>query len=400
MASFTQIPRLGNSSRHPQSSRGRGGGRRYGQAQGNLSGEDSSANGQSKDWIVQQTDQDAINARISTAELGYIDDPYARIFAPKVDMRYQLLPGMNRGTYVRTMAIDLLVDAFLALSPHSSSDKLNTHPQSNRQIISLGAGSDTRYFRILASRAKNPSTPFCPLIYHELDFPENTTKKISSIRSSPDLSSLLHLSNGPPPEAYMPEDTAALYTQAYNIHPLDLRDLPNLPILPNLSRTAPTLLLSECCLIYLPDTSANAILLHLANTLFAPPVPLALALYEPIRPDDSFGRKMVSNLAERGIELQTLHKYASPDLQLERLRELGFAGGCGAADVNFLWERWVEQEEKERVGRLEWLDEIEEWRLMARHYCVTWGWRDGEGADIFWRWRTIERPGEGGDHIA
>ncbi len=65
---------------------------------------------------------------------------------------------------------------------------------------------------------------------------------------------------------------------------------------------------------------------------------------------------------------------------------LGFEGGQGAVDVDFVWERWVQEEEKERVGRLEMLDEVEEWRLLGRHYCVGWGWRENR----------IDREGENG----
>jgi [phosphatase 2A protein]-leucine-carboxy methyltransferase len=97
---------------------------------------------------------------------------------------------------------------------------------------------------------------------------------------------------------------------------------------------------------------------------------------------------MVSNLLARGIVLQTLKKYASLTRQRERLKVRGFSGGQQAADVDFLWEVWVGGGEKERVKRLEMLDELEEWRLLARHYCVAWGWR-GTG--------LIEREGEGGE---
>ena len=44
-----------------------------------------------------------------------------------------------------------------------------------KQIISLGAGSDTRFFRI---RHKFPSAK---LRYHELDFPANTARKVKRL---------------------------------------------------------------------------------------------------------------------------------------------------------------------------------------------------------------------------
>lgn len=113
-----------------------------------------------------------------------------------------------------------------------------------------------------------------------------------------------------------------------------------------------------------------------------------MILYEPINPHDAFGKVMVSNLAARGIELQTLKKYGSLAAQKERLKSYGFGGGAeggggiGVADVNFLWEE-VNEEEKARVASLEMVDEVEEWRLLAGHYCVVWGWRNGvSGAEI------------------
>lgn len=114
-----------------------------------------------------------------------------------------------------------------------------------------------------------------------------------------------------------------------------------------------------------------------------------MVLYEPIRPDDAFGRTMVANLATRGIQLQTLQEYASLEAQRRRLRELGLDRGQVAADVDFIWERWVNEREKERVAGLEMLDEMEEWRLLARHYCVAWGWRDTPGG-VFEGWREME----------
>lgn len=98
---------------------------------------------------------------------------------------------------------------------------------------------------------------------------------------------------------------------------------------------------------------------------------------------------MVSNLAARGIELRTLHKYESLEAQRERLKMYGFAGGQVVKDINAVWDA-VGGEERERVGRLEMVDEVEEWQLLAGHYCVAWGWRDGEEE------RVLGRCGEAG----
>ena len=102
---------------------------------------------------------------------------------------------------------------------------------------------------------------------------------------------------------------------------------------------------------------------------------------------------MVSNLAARGIALQTLHRYDSLDAQVERMKQYGLQDGQGAVDVEFLNEHWIDEEEKGRIASLEMLDEVEELNMLARHYCVAWGWRDGTtddgGGGIWEGWRNV-----------
>ena len=181
------------------------------------------------------------------------------------------------------------------------------------------------------------------------------------------------------------EDGTCLYSREYNVHAIDLRSLPNLPTspepLPNLQSNLPTLLISECCLIYLPPSDADAILKYFTTAVFPPHTPLGIIVYEPINPNDAFGRVMVQNLATRGIVLQTLKKYGSLERQRARLKMLGFSTRQEAGDVEFLWEHWISREEKERVAQVEMLDEVEEWKMLAQHYCVAFGWRNGSSVD-------------------
>ncbi|OJD26972.1 hypothetical protein ACJ73_01642 [Blastomyces percursus] len=352
-----------------------------------------------KDKIIQQTDTDASVSRLSAVELGYLHDPFAQVLANGRGIGSRRYPIINRGTYVRTAALDSLIQRFLNTN--------ETSPR-KRQIISLGAGSDTRVFQLLS---KDPSLA---LVYHELDFPTNTATKIKVIRSSPLLGRTLGIHR--PEDANISADGYTLHSKYLHIHPINLRTLSTSSsptLLQGVDRTLPTLLISECCLIYLSPTDAFNVLSYFTQTVFPPSsmtstalstpeltstpaasassVPLALILYEPIRPDDPFGRTMVANLATRGIHLQTLHRYASLSAQRERLQGHGFVSGQGAADVDFIWERWISEEEKERVARLEMLDEIEEWKLLASHYCVAWGWREEnpEGG-VFEEWKEME----------
>ncbi|KAL2823353.1 S-adenosyl-L-methionine-dependent methyltransferase [Aspergillus cavernicola] len=386
--SASQIPNL-NTLR-----RGAGRGRLRGR--GGHEGPGSGSRGHN-DRVVQGTDNDASVSRLSAVGLGYLDDPHARALTPP-GQETRRLPIINRGTYVRTTAIDQLVSRFLGSTPGSDP----TWKQKKKQIISLGAGSDTRVFRLLSSpEAQNN------LVYHEIDFAVNNAAKIKAIRGT----ALLQRVLGRLEDVTISDGGDELHSRAYHIHPVDLRTLAQraenetLPATSPVNRlqetvdtTLPTLLLSECCLIYLSPNEADGVVRFFTQTLFPPSddrtETLALVLYEPIRPDDAFGRTMVANLATRGIQLQTLHKYASLGAQRKRLDEQGFDGGQAAADVDFLWGRWVGEEEKERVAGLEMLDEMEEWKLLAQHYCVAWGWR--EGSTWFDGWRELEeQPAEG-----
>lgn len=300
---------------------------------------------------------------------------------------------------MRTTTIDELVARFLG--PCSSENK------QRKQIISLGAGSDTRVFRFLSSR----QTP--DFIYHELDFAVNTTAKISAIRSTPELQSVLGIDPSGSEknnQVTVSEAGDALHSSSYHVHPIDLRSLSayNDPaqVLPGVETGLPTLLISECCLIYLSPAEAEKVVTFFTEGLFGSGnisssdggaqtgntdvAPLGLILYEPIRPNDAFGEVMVSNLAARGIQLQTLHKYASLEAQRNRFREQGFGAGQAAGDIEFIWKSWVSDEEKERVAGLEMLDELEEWELLARHYCIAWGWRDRDDISAFAGWKDLQ----------
>lgn len=271
------------------------------------------------------------------------------------------------GTYVRTTAIDRLVNSFINSSSSSQT----------KQIVSLGAGSDTRYFRI---KSTNP-TAASSLIYHEFDFAAVTSRKIASLlRGEPSLATSMLAD----PKLFIDATAGSLTSPSYYIHPLDIRGLhPGCPLPVGIDKSLPTLFISECCLIYLAPTEADNILKWITQDFASS---IGLVLYEPIGGEDAFGKVMIQNLAARGIVLKTLKKYSSLERQKERLRMLGFGKGQDAADVEFIHDNWMGEGEKERIAKLEMLDEMEEWQLLARHYCVAWGWRDVGDGDLFAGW--------------
>lgn len=88
---------------------------------------------------VRQTDSDAAIARLSAVKLGYLQDHFIRFLVQRPHLQPPRPPLINIGTYVRSEAIDRLVNEWLELS--SAEGK-------KCQIVSMGAGSDTRFWRI------------------------------------------------------------------------------------------------------------------------------------------------------------------------------------------------------------------------------------------------------------
>ncbi|KAK4140636.1 S-adenosyl-L-methionine-dependent methyltransferase [Dichotomopilus funicola] len=346
--------------------RGRGRGR-GGPGRGGASGAGSSL---THDATIQGTDTDAAVSRLSAVDLGYLSDPFARLFVQGPATRR--LPIINRGTYTRTTAIDALVDRFLA----------STNPDEPRQIVSLGAGTDTRCPRLFTSPRNHRN-----ITYHEIDFPTIIARKQAIIGATGALRAILSTPEQLSPTTWKTNSLVSLSsdTNTLTLHGLDLRTLtPSSPLLLNFLPTAPTLILSECCLCYLPVEHTTALLAHFTTNLSSTPPAtpsLAIVLYEPILPHDPFGKTMVSNLAARGIRMPTLEAFPTPADQEARLRGAGFTA-TRSRTVDGIWDRWVDEAEKERVDGLEGgLDEVEEWRLLAGHYIVAWGWR-GEKADL------------------
>jgi hypothetical protein len=90
MASSNEIPNLKTllGTRRGGGLRGRGRG-------GGGIGTSSEGNEQVRDNAVKGTDQDAAGSRVSCVELGYLHDPYAKLFATQPATRR--LPLLNRG---------------------------------------------------------------------------------------------------------------------------------------------------------------------------------------------------------------------------------------------------------------------------------------------------------------
>ncbi|CAG8817604.1 22415_t:CDS:2, partial [Gigaspora rosea] len=115
-----------------------------------------------QDHAIRGTNEDAITSKLSAVNAGYIQDEYVKYFHKRPVKRSPLI---NRG-------LDTLIIKFLEIE------------DGRKQIISLGAGFDTRYFNLKSSLRKFYK-------YFEIDFPEITAKKVAIIRKNKTLSEII-----------------------------------------------------------------------------------------------------------------------------------------------------------------------------------------------------------------
>jgi O-methyltransferase involved in polyketide biosynthesis len=89
------------------------------------------------DAPIRSTDNDAAIARLSAVQKGYLVDRYIAPLVPRAHLHQPRSPLINIGTYLRARGIDDLLENWFRLTG-----------ERKVQIVSLGAGSDTRFWRL------------------------------------------------------------------------------------------------------------------------------------------------------------------------------------------------------------------------------------------------------------
>ncbi|KAK1344486.1 hypothetical protein QTO34_013183 [Cnephaeus nilssonii] len=253
--------------------------------------------------------------------IGYWDDPYLQHLVRLCKERKA--PEINRGKwpffspassrqlryFARVQGISQLIKAFLR--------KTECHCQ----ILNLGAGMDTTFW-ILKDQDLLPSK------YFEVDFPLIVTRKVHSIKSRPLLSKPileLHSEDTLQSGKYPPRWCYGhmLDSKRYAIIGADLRDLATLEEKLkkcNMNTQLPTLLVTECVLVYMtPEQSAN--LIKWAANSFETAMFIS---YEQVNMDDRFGQIMIENLRRRQCDLAGVEPCKSLESQKERFLSNGW----------------------------------------------------------------------------
>ena len=270
---------------------------------------------------IEATSEDAAISRFAASAEGYFNDPFASLF---VKRHASKSPLINRGSFTR----------------HSFFSAFQSSPDT--QIISFGAGADTRYF--------NKSFEFKK--YFEIDFPAVTARKISCIGKQDRLKSVIG------------EYTATktdLNGHDYSIVSGDLTKFD--PILQKLIEfgldlALPTVFFSELTFVYIKPEATTRIIEFMES--FNHSIFLSM---DHINPTSPFGITMIRNLQDRGIDLPGLISFPTVQSHIDRFK-VGWS-----VKVETLSE-YFQTLDDERM-----LDEVEEWQLIGSHYAflrATW----------------------------
>ncbi|KAE8210562.1 hypothetical protein CF327_g5571 [Tilletia walkeri] len=255
-------------------------------------------------------------------------------------------PVLNIGTYLRCTALDRVIGTFLEQSGLVSEGE-------GAHIISVGAGSDSRYWRLHADERLRSRLAH----YTELDFRDITRAKVRSIQKSPVLSAAFR------------EGESSTSSRVQLDALLNWFASLATPSIPPFSDQQEKMQGSDVLLLSFDMTVEGS-------------------GRGDVEGGGRFGRMMLQNIESRGLPLHGARAYSTPSAYTRRYQRIlstaaagkdsgdkagpGFRVCTGAKTLTELWNQ-LPSSEKARISRLEMLDEVEELEMLMDHYCISWG---------------------------
>lgn len=351
----------------------------------------------SLDRPIKATADDAVLAKLATTQAGYYKDPFLDNFLPRstggissssatasmptpTTRRRIIQPIIKRGTHARVCVMDRALSAFL---------KTNQDGTKDCQIVVLGAGKDTSYFRYRNCNIMGLGDVTLPknVEWYEVDHASVIQEKAALIRQSQQLSYFCPcLEETPHGYTFIAAGSGASSIPPSNVsaslHLIghDLRDSPNQLLEKlRLDPSLPTLFLTECVSMYVPVEAIKLLLQALATCAEN----VCMACYEPIvgrkEARDPFGHMMEQNLIKSGVAIpdSCLLQTRTLSDQLQKRVDCGFARSVGC-DMWSAYETILTAEQRKTANQSEFLDEYEEWILIMQHYCFVVSTNDPE----------------------
>lgn len=282
-------------------------------------------------------------------------------------------PVMNYGTYLRTLAIDTSILNFIKKNLTSG----QTHREF--QIVNLGAGSDLRMAQYLSmfNSTETPDDSPQLLKFVDLDFKPAVDLKREILE---------RINTGTQLADYLSDPRYALLA-------CDLRDskatLDTLRLSAGLDPQIPTIFISECVLCYMTQQDSQNLIDDIvreysggSNSENSEETRYLWVSYDPIggeAADDKFGKIMRANLLEsRNLDMPTLLTFNSKQSYSGRWNGPDSNNNNNnrvhvETDIVDMWEflnTVVSNVEQRRLQGLQFLDEVEELKIMQSHYVL------------------------------
>lgn len=242
------------------------------------------------------------------------------------------------GTFLRTVSIDSIVREFI---------KTNVELDKKYQIISLGAGFDTRLFRFMDEFGNKLDG----LKYFEIDFDQVIREKKRIVEKKPILK---ELSASWRPISF--DLNAGISDEIFG---------------KDLDPSVPALIIAECCLMYLTADAGDKIISWSGNTFKST---LTFCSFDPILSDDvksdPFSKVMLENFEKRGLDTRSLLEYPSRNSAIDRFKKRFSHVDSFTMFQLETTESLVSKQQRRDVLIKAALDEYEEWNLLAEHYLL------------------------------
>lgn len=301
---------------------------------------------------VMATNDDASECKRAAVQIGYWEDKYIPFFVKQIQRK---APEINRGYYARVRGVETFIHKFLSKAGQTA------------QIVNLGAGFDTLYWR-LKDRGYNIAN------YVEIDFPTVTAKKSYMIKRNKQLLERIHEQDG---EVRLSQTD--LHAGPYHCMGADLRNVAQLEAKlqeAEINFDYPTLFIAECVLVYIENECVNRLLSWMASKFKS-----ALFInYEMCNINDTFGDVMLGNLRARGCSLSGIASCKNLDTQKGRFLNNNWHGAKAWDMVEVYYA--LPGAERQKIEKLEFLDEQELLIQLFQHYCICVGWLGTEFAEV------------------
>lgn len=295
---------------------------------------------------MRRTAFEASSRKVHAVTKGYINDKFVHYF--QADHTVINSPLMNRGYWLRAKAFENSLVNFANLFPS----------ETEIQVINLGCGFDTLFFRWADNKTLEPSTgnshgPLNIVKFLDLDVWEMIDSKRRIIAKNAELKSIADQYK----EVYYPI-TCDLSSPAEFGKALQVAGV---------NASKPTFILAECVLVYIAAAESNALLQYITQMAFPKNENVLLASYDMIGPDDRFGKMMIENLTKMGLSIKSIDALKSVKDHEERCLKVGFSK-CKGMTMKALYTT-VSRETQLHLNKLEIIDDWDEWGLVHEHYC-------------------------------